>query len=445
MKKIFRSVLWSATLTLITALTVASPSNLAAQAPTSVDAAKVSIDFLRNAVPKSGLRKAGIKNDGTTKLGAASIFASVPGIDSLANWTDQFTAPGFDSNGNPQSVWPYEMVGAPPESGRTTHIRAPIVPVTVQLLDANGNVATNNGSPLVLAATPNIVNAVLKSPVFNPWFYTSGVGQLNDQEMRAEFWNRIRHHEDDSEEGWHTLLSPVVRTTRVMSIPFGSWFFTPNADGSCCVAAFVEVNTFVNLLFPPTFPVDNTTVIGAAELAGDITTRDMSTFLVNNVYLYIGTLSNCCIGGFHSYDFEPGDATNGNRQRRYVMNYSSWMTKGIFSRGVEDITALSHELAETFNDPFVDNATPWWLSTDRFSPALCQNNLETGDVIEILRYNTVFPISMNGRTYHPQNEALFSWFAFQSPSTAHLGAYSFPDETTLTTLSPGPLHPGCVP
>ena len=63
----------------------------------------------------------------------------------------------------------------------------------------------------------------------------------------------------------------------------------------------------------------------------------------------------------------------------------------------------------------------------------------------MLTSNAVFPISMNNPTYHPQNEALFSWFAFQSPSHARLGAYSFPDETTIQSLSPGPLLPGCVP
>ena len=56
-----------------------------------------------------------------------------------------------------------------------------------------------------------------------------------------------------------------------------------------------------------------------------------------------------------------------------------------------------------------------------------------------------FSLQSHGMTYHPQNEAMFSWFAFQSPSTAANGSYSFPDETTLTTLSPGPLKPGCVP
>jgi hypothetical protein len=50
--------------------------------------------------------------------------------------------------------------------------------------------------------------------------------------------------------------------------------------------------------------------------------------------------------------------------------------------------------------------------------------------------NGVFPITMNGMTYHPQNEALLQWFEFMSPSDAIDGAYSYPDETTLTALSP---------
>lgn len=67
----------------------------------------------------------------------------------------------------------------------------------------------------------------------------------------------------------------------------------------------------------------------------------------------------------------------------------------------EDITAVSHELAESFADPFVNNATPIWVAPN----GLCQNNLESGDVIEGVP-NATFPMTMNGYTYHPQNEAL---------------------------------------
>jgi hypothetical protein len=117
----------------------------------------------------------------------------------------------------------------------------------------------------------------------------------------------------------------------------------------------------------------------------------------------------------------------------------------LFPSGFGDVTAISHEMSEIFNDPFVDNTTPWWLSSDPHSGnQLCQNDLESGDVVEVLS-TPVFPISMHGRTYHPQNEALLPWFANQSPSPANLGAYSFPDETVLTALSPSPLLPGCAP
>jgi hypothetical protein len=326
------------------------------------------------------------------------------------------------------------MVGNPPESGIPAFIHAPIVPVGVDLLAPDGTVAAT------FDPSSKIVNAVFSSPVFLPWFYTSGIGQFNDQMMRAQFWHRVHHNGDDN--GWHTLLLPRVKTRRHMQIPSGSWFVVTDAN-NVPIAALVEAHVFSNLLFPTTVPVDNTTPIGAAELAGEITTRDISTFLFDNVFLYNGKPDVCCILGFHSYDFEPGDAKNGNRDRLFVLNFSSWVSTGLFVGGFEDITPFSHEVAEIFNNPFLINETPWWLSTDPIFGNICQDNLEVGDVIENQSSNPVFPISMHGRTYHPQNEALFSWFAFQSPSKAHLQAYSFPDETTLTALSPGPLLPGC--
>jgi len=336
------------------------------------------------------------------------------------------------------------MVGTAPESGVTTTISAPIVPVTVRLLDKNGHVArAANGTRLILRAGSSLNRAVVNSPIFQPFVYTSGIGQFNDQMQRAEFWDRIGHEEEGG--NWHTLLSPSVKMGRTMDIPYGFWHYALYDDGS--IAFFlVDANTFVGLLFPPTYPVDNTTVIGAAELAGDITTHDISTFLVNNVYLYDGTVAKCCILGFHEYDIEPGVPSNGNLPRLYVMNFSSWVSPGLFGNGAADVNPLSHELAETFNDPFTNNQTPWWLSVDPVSGnGQCQNVMEVGDVVEVLTALPIFGVPMNGRTYHVQNEALLPWFEFQSPSSAHLAAYSFPDEDTLLSLSPGPLHAGCKP
>jgi hypothetical protein len=227
-----------------------------------------------------------------------------------------------------------------------------------------------------------------------------------------------------------------------MQVPSGYYYYSLKNNGTCCLYVLIDIDEFGNLLFPAD-PADTTTPVGAAENSGDITTKDVSTFLFPNTYLYFnGDPNECCVLGYHSYDYEPGDAQNGNKEKRYVLNYSSWISPGLFGASFVDVTAVSHEISETFNDPFVvsdgkHNLTPWWLSPN----GNCQDNLEVGDVIEGLR-NATYPIKMNGMTYHPQNEALLPWFEFQSPSSAIDGAYSYPDEGTLTTLSPIEL-PGC--
>ncbi len=387
-----------------------------------------------------------LKKIGATKNAGiqSAVTSGTPGIDSILTFSDQFTSPGFDGNGNPQSVWPYTMVGNSPQSGRSASITAPVVPVTVQLLGPDGSVAFTFGPD------GKVIKAALESPEFIPNTFTNGVGQLNDQIMRAEFANLLH---GEAGEDWHTTLQPKLRTARTIKVPFltaggtPAWFEFVNAAGQPVLAA-IDDATFGNLLFPATFPVDNSTAIGAAELAGDITTHDMSTFLFNNTVLFSGgDINNCCILGFHTFDFEPGTAKNGNLPRLYVLNYATWISPGLFLFGFQDMSPWSHEMAETFNDPFGNNATPWWLSVDPFTGAAnCQNDLEVGDVVEVLdSLNPVSTIPGNGLTYHPQNVALFPWFAFESPSPANLAAYSFPDETTLMSLSPGPLLPGCVP
>jgi hypothetical protein len=360
----------------------------------------------------------------------------IPDIDSLVNFNRHFQASGVDASGNPQVIWYYNMVGNPPHLGGTTAINAPVIPVIIDLRNYDGSPRFVNGYRLLYDST-QYLQATLNSPVFQVSSYNSSSvpTQITDAVQRAEFYKSAK-------SDWHTILAPAVKTSRTMVLIRGTYRFSLNADGTCCRYVLVDANSFVNALFPAV-PTDTTTVIGAAENAGDVTTKDISTFLFPNTFLYVGDPSNCCILGFHTYDFEPGDASdNFASEKRFVVNYSSWISPGIFRGGFEDVTALSHEIAETFNDPFVasdniHNITPWWLSPN----GNCQDNLEDGDVIEGLP-NSTYPIAMNGMTYHPQNEALLQWFEFESPSSAIDGAYSYPNESTLTTLSP-PQNLGC--
>ncbi|HEX3477918.1 MAG TPA: hypothetical protein VHT91_23005 [Kofleriaceae bacterium] len=407
------------------------------------DAAQVPSSFLRGARSIHARQAAHTAaNSGITMAAKAQ-----SSIDTLVNFSSSFTTPGFDGDGNPQSVWPFTMVGRPPEQNRTTRFSNPVIPVTVELLDATGAVGkTASGAPLRMVSGQDTINLTLNSPVYQKVKTTAGNVQLTDGVRRSEFFFRAGDGDGDADDqGYHTILEPHVKTTRTIQFPFGTYRFAPKADGTCCLFILADINVFSNLIFPATAD-DTTTVMGAAEHAGDMKTTDITMLLFRDLFLFEGVPSNCCVLGFHSVDVEPGTRQNGNRERDFVMEFASYVSDGLFGGGFEDVTPLSHEMAELFNDPFINNATPWWLSVDPFTGAsLCQNNLETGDVVEVLSANPVAQFALNGRTYHPQNEALLQWFAFESPSSAHLGAWSFPDETTIQSLSPGPLLPGCVP
>jgi hypothetical protein len=57
-------------------------------------------------------------------------------------------------------------------------------------------------------------------------------------------------------------------------------------------------------------------------------------------------------------------------------------------------------------------------------------------------HSGVTSITTNGMTYHPQTEALLQWFESNGTSDAVDGAFSYPDETILTTANVS-QHPGC--
>ena len=369
------------------------------------------------------------------------------GVDTLINFTGSFRAHGVYLDGTHRDLWQYSMVGRGPSFNGTTVINAPVIPVTISMLNADGSprfIVTNRkncpnckpgelGKKVRLISRPEpFITRFLNSPVFGLSRYSSSPvrTQIVDAEQRAEFGSRAARN-------WHTLLLPSLKKGLTMALTDDSTYsFALNDNGSCCAFVLVDANIFNNELFPPTAPADNSTVMGAAEVNGDITPKDIATFFFPNVYLYKnGNVNDCCTLGFHSFDEEPGDARNGNRTKFYVMNYSSWISPGLFGGGFEDVTAHSHEVAEIFNDPFIGfdnihNITPFWLD----SAGQCQDLMEVGDVIEDLS-NPSVPVKMGRFTYHPQTVAELPWFEFKSPSFALNDSYSYPNENALTALS----------
>ena len=376
-------------------------------------------------LPADGLKGMSVKSDASlrsrgfrSRIGQGHTNSGIQSLETLLNWNGHFRADGVDQFGASQVIWYYNMIGNRPELGGTTWINAPIVPVTMDLRNADGSPRFVNGHALI-SSPAQYVQPVLDSPVFsNAVFSSSPVPtQITDAVMRAEF-------DHSAKRDWHTLLLPAVKTPRTMVLIKGTYQFGLNPDGTCCRFILVDENAFINALFPA-FPGDTSAVIGQAQVAGEVTTQDLSTFLFPNTFLYEGTPANCCVLGFHSFDFEPVSIG-----QAFVMNYSSWISTGLW-RKVQDITALSHEIAETLT---ITSAFDSVLTSRRGG---CPRTAAAGQPGGRRRDRG----SREGACHDaerlhvpPTNEALLQWFAFKSRQARSV-LYSYPNTSTLTALS----------
>jgi hypothetical protein len=349
---------------------------------------------------------------------------TIDGLDTLATFDGAFAAQAGPSKGK---LFRFIMIGNHPLAGGTTLIPAQISEVSLTLLNADGSVLTT------VPFAP-FEDLTLDSPNFEEHNYRSGHHiQYGDAVHRAQFFHRM-------DEDWHTILRPHVVNRVNITVPrfvniqlssgkivqARSYFTGPAADGSTFV---LMLDSLFNFFF-------SNEVVNEINL-GNFTTDALNMTLFPNTYLFSLNTNNpntpggCCVLGFHTF-FRDSSTTP---QPRWVTQYASWISPGIFGDGFEDVTALSHETAEAFADPFVDNVTPSWQFPGVPANAkVCQANLEEGDPIEVLSVATIPLTIREGHevfTYHPQIIPLLQWFEMGATSNAIDGAFSFPDETTL--------------
>lgn len=349
--------------------------------------------------------------------------SNIDGLNTVATFDGAFVAQAGPSA---RRDFRFTMLGNDPKLGGTTVYPANITEVSLQLLNADGSVfKTVPFAPFE--------KVTLESPNFEPLDYRSGHNlEFADAVHRAQFFNIMGNN-------WHTLLAPKVVDNVTITVPFFVNVQLQNGDviqaRSYFTGTAADGSTFVLMLSPLfNFFFDNEVV---SEInAGNFTTNGMNISMFPNTYLFNLNANNpntpggCCVLGFHTYFLDGGFPED-----RWVVQYASWISPGLFGSGFQDVTALSHELSESFGDPFVDNPTPnWQFPGEPANAKVCQNNLEQGDPIEVLA-NATSPIAVNERdfqfTYHPQNIPLLQWFEMGATSSALDGAFSFPDETVL--------------
>ena len=356
-------------------------------------------------------------------------FTTVGGASVLT--TTKTVAHFWSSSRNPTNGvnYGFNMVGANPANCAgadcSTTVHTDITPVNV-VLDG----FTFSGS--------DVVDATLASPIFHLNNYRStpaataagsfplapafikGKGgpllpaekntslQLEDATMRAQF-------NEEGSSGYHVMLQPNVLPALTIDVPQNEGTVLQSGRG----VIFADVNyswwsARINNL--------NTSAIAS----------DLPVYLTNNVVLYEGINPyNCCVIGFHG----ATSAVNGSgNQTVQTFAWASWVQPGFFSRAnggtdwaLQDIHALSHEIAEWGDDPFVNNSVQPWL-TPTAPQYGCTGVLETGDPVVGIGFamgTNTFEQGPNPNStqsadgyYHPEDEALLPWFMRLSPSTA---------------------------
>jgi chitinase len=331
---------------------------------------------------------------GSKISGQAEVALRQQRILSVPHFSGSFAVAG--------KTFPFDIVGNPPQAGITTHIATQLKPVTL-LFEGYED---ENGQPIVLSPE-QVLNNVSNSPNFRTAQYQTGFTQFADAVQRAQFSSSMAPE-------WHTLLDPPqFLKPLIMVVPKNSArVFRNHSTGA--TYAVVDTGFFVSQL---------NTLVQMEDLKID----GLPIILTRNVLLAPDAdVKRCCVLGFHTA-FDAGQLRNTELLQTLV--WASWMDAGILGSGIADVTALSHEISEWVNDPFGMNLVPAWQYPT--ASLGCQNNLETGDPLASLP-NAGYPVTIDGFTFHPQNQVLFPWFT-RSASDAVDHAYTFPDTSLLTS------------
>jgi len=383
----------------------------------------------------------------TTSIGGAR---TLPTADTIPHFH------GTSFNPHDGVTYGWNMAGVDPSTNGSSTIEVDVYPMVVNVagLTFDGNdilagtlsspqFATNNyGSTPFATAAGSFPNApaLVRGP--GGVLSQGDAGhplQLEDATMRAQF-NKT------GANGYHLLLHANVKPTITINVPNGAGTLLQSGRG----VIFADVSY---------------TWWGAQiqNLTQSAEPTHLPLYLTNNVLLHIGSnVFNCCVIGFHGAGEVVGHGTgsvNGNGQQHVqTFSWASWVRPGIYARAnggtdwaLQDIHALSHEISEWADDPFVNNKVEPWL-TPTAPQYGCTGVLETGDPVVAIGFamgtnttdQTTNPNGTNSFDgfYHPEDEAYLPWFMRTAPNTtseptqspsANVGRY-----TLMGDLNPFP-------
>jgi len=288
----------------------------------------------------------------------------------------------------------YTQIGTDPNSTNvTTTIPVYIIPVKFKYPPKNGN-ATFDPKTHVLSNGKTVIQNTIASPIFqagvdfNQGGTDLGNTQYIDAFQRGNFWSVV-----STNSNYHVLLGkPTVLAEKSITVSNsgqGSVFTNP-FTGSGIVGTY-DINLFDAKL--------QTWMAGFKKINPGV----LPIFISYDIFL---TSGGCCIGGYHN--------ANGPQPGGQTYSYATYVDSvGSFS---QDVSALSHEIGEWLDDPFVDNLVN------------CHDNgiMEVGDPLEGTANYGGYPYTLGGFTYNlqslvfigyfgaPPSTSVHSWLAFQN-------------------------------
>ena len=371
----------------------------------------------------------------TTTVGGASV---TPTTRTIAHWW------GSTLDRNNSITYGYNMVGADPNQCSGTDcsvtIEADITPLVVKIdgLTFSGSdvlaatlaspqFALNDygSTPAATANSPTLMRgaggALSQGDAGNPL-------QLQDAIMRAQF--------NKTASNYHVILHPNILPAVTINVPNNQGVLAKSGRG----VVFADINVSW----------------WAAQIQNLETQADpthLAIYLTDNVLLFVQDPSNCCIIGFHgtrASGLGVGSANSNGNAKVQTFAWASWVQPGIYARpnggtdwALQDIHALSHEIAEWADDPFVNNLVEPWL-TPTAPQYGCTNILETGDPVVAIGFamgTNTFQQGPNPNGtqsadgyYHPEDEVFLPWFLRLAPNhiseatqqaSTNIGRYTF--------------------
>ena len=360
----------------------------------------------------------------TTVGGGASVL---PTTRTVPHWN------GTSTNPVDGVTYGYNMVGSDPftcaASACSTTVQADITPLIVHIdgmtYDGTAVVGPTLSSPVFALNDYGRTPAATAAGSFpNQPALVRGPGgtlsqgdagqrlQLEDATMRAQF------DQVGAANPYHLRLEPNVGNPVTIDVPGNQGTLVQSPQG--VVFAVVNYGWW-------------SSQINNLEQSADPT--HLPIYLSNDVVL--ADKSGCCVIGYHgtrASGLGGGSANSNGNAVVQTFAWSSWVQPGLYPRSttvpadwaLQDIHAVSHEISEWADDPFVNNTVQPWL-TPTAPQYGCTSVLETGDPVVAIGFamgHNSFEQGPNPNGtqsadsyYHPEDEAFLPWFMRTSPNT----------------------------